>query len=158
MANEESAMTTWMFRLARRTLNGVLVLAAVATSMPAEAGNWGARREYREGMREVARERREMRREILSSGSRAEARREYREGMREIARERSEARREVRRELRYGRWDRDRTGDFIAGVVLGAVIAAAVRGSAPPPPAPGLCWYWSDPFQEHGYWDRCGAY
>lgn len=151
-------MTTWMVRLARTALNGVLVLAVVATSMPAEAGNWGARREYREGMREVARERREMRREILRSGSRAEARREYREGMREIARERREVRREVRRELRYGRWDRDRKGDLVAGVVLGAVIVAAVRGSAPPPPAPELCWYWSDPYQERGYWDRCGAY
>ena len=151
-------MTTWMIRPARGVLNAVLALAVVATSMPAEAGNWGARREYREGMREIARERREMRREILSSGSRAEARREYREGMREIARERREVRREVRRELRYGRWDRDRKGDLVAGVVLGAVIVAAVRGSAPPPPAPELCWYWSDPYQERGYWDRCGAY
>lgn len=151
-------MTTWIIRPARGVLNAVLALAVVATSIPAEAGNWGARREYREGMREIARERREMRREILSSGSRAEARREYREGMREIARERREVRREVRRELRYGRWDRDRTGDLVAGVVLGAVIAAAVRGSAPSAPAPGLCWYWSDPYQERGYWDRCGAY
>ena len=120
-------MTTWMIRPARGVLNAVLALAVVATSMPAEAGNWGARREYREGMREIARERREVRRE-------------------------------VRRELRYGRWDRDRKGDLVAGVVLGAVIVAAVRGSAPPPPAPELCWYWSDPYQERGYWDRCGAY
>lgn len=153
-------MTTKLIRLARGALHATLVLAVVATSLPAAAGNWGARREFREGMREIARERREMRREILSSGSRAEARREYREGMREIARERREMRREVRREVRYGRWDRDRDrrGDIVAGVVLGAVIAAAVRGSTPPPPAPGLCWYWSDAYQENGYWDRCGAY
>ncbi len=153
-------MKTRLIRLARALLHATLLLAVVATSLPAAASNWGARREYREGMREIARERREMRREILSSGSRAEARREYREGMREIARERREMRREVRREVRYGRWDRDRNraGDLVAGVVLGAVIGAAVRGSAPPPPAPGLCWYWSDPYQENGYWDRCGAY
>jgi hypothetical protein len=153
-------MKTGLIRLARSLFHATLLLTVVATSMPASASNWGARREYREGMREIARERREMRREILSSGSRADARREYREGMREIARERREMRREVRREVRYGRWDRDRnrTGDIVAGVVLGAVIVAAVRGSAPPPPAPGLCWYWSDPYQENGYWDRCGAY
>ncbi|HRL78547.1 MAG TPA: hypothetical protein PK440_22250 [Candidatus Accumulibacter phosphatis] len=122
-------MTTTLIRLARRALHVTLVLAVVATSLPATAGNWGARREYREGMREIARERREMRRE-------------------------------VRREVRYGRWDRDRDrrGDIVAGVVLGAVIAAAVRGSTPPPPAPGLCWYWSDSYRENGYWDRCGAY
>jgi hypothetical protein len=147
-------------RLARGAVHGVLLLAVVAASLPAAASNWGARREFREGAREIARERREMRREIMNSGSRAEARREYREGMREIARERREMRREVRRELRYGGWDRDRNraGDLIAGVVLGAVVAAAVRGTAPPPPAPGLCWYWSDPYQERGYWDRCAAY
>lgn len=151
-------MTTWIGRLSKGTQYAVLVLAMVATSMPVDAGNWGARREYREGMREIARERREMRREILKSGSRAEARREYREGMQEIARERREMRREVRRELRYGRWDRDRTGDLVAGVVLGAILVASVRGNAPPPPAPELCWYWLDRYQERGYWDRCGAY
>jgi len=116
-----------MVRLTRRALNGVLVLAVLATSMPAEARNWGARREFREGAREIARERREMRRE-------------------------------VRREIRHGRWDRNRTGEIIAGVALGAVVIAAMRGSAPTPPAPGLCWYWSDPYQEQGFWDRCGAY
>jgi hypothetical protein len=153
-------MTNTFVRLARGAVHGVLLLAVVAASMPAAASNWGARREYREGVREIARERREMRREIMNSGSRAEARREYREGMREIARERREMRREVRRELRYGDWDRDRDrgGDFVAGIVLGAVVVAAVRGAAPPPPAPGLCWVWSDPYQERGYWDRCGAY
>ena len=116
-------------RLAGVVVHATLVLAVIATSMPADAANWGARREFREGMREIARERREMRRE-------------------------------VRRELRYGDWDRDRnrTGDLVAGVVLGAVVAAAVRGAAPQPPGPELCWYWSDPRQERGYWDRCAGY
>ena len=153
-------MTNRMVRVTRGALHSALLLAVVGASMPIEASNWGARREFREGAREIARERREMRREILSSGSRAEARQEFREGMREIARERREMRREVGRELRYGGWDRDRdrAGDVIAGVVLGAVIGAAVRGAVPPAPAPGLCWFWSDPYQERGYWDRCGGY
>ena len=69
-------------------------------------------------------------------------------------------RREVGRELRYGRWDRDRNrvGDIVAGVALGAVLAAAARGVAPTPPSPELCWFWSDSYQERGYWDRCGGY
>ena len=50
------------------------------------------------------------------------------------------------------------TSYVVAGVILGAVIVAAVRGSAPPPPTPGLCWYWFDAYQQNGYWDRCGAY
>lgn len=153
-------MTRRPNRWLRGVLHATVLLALIATSVPAAASNWGARREFREGMREIARERREMRREILNSGSRAEARREFREGMREIGRERREMRREVRREMRYGGWDRDRdrAGDVIAGVVLGAVIGAAVRGSMPPPPAPDLCWYWSDSNQDRGYWDRCGGY
>ena len=109
------------------TLRATLLLAVLGASVPAEAGNWGARREFREGMREIERERRE-------------------------------ARREVGRELRYGAWDRHRMRDVVAGVVLGAEILAAVRGVAPPTPAPGLCWCWSDPNQIRGYWDRCGQY
>jgi hypothetical protein len=144
----------------RGVAHAMLALIVVGTSLPVDAGNWGARREFREGVREIARERREMRRDILNSGSRAEARQAYREGMREIARERREARREIGRELRYGGWDRDRDrgGAVVAGVVIGAVIAAAVRGAEPPVPAPGLCWYWSDPYQERGYWDNCAGY
>jgi hypothetical protein len=97
-------------------------------------------------------------RDLRAAASNCGARREHREGMREIARERREMRREVHRELRHGRWDRDRTGDIVAGVVLGAVIVAAARGAAPVPPAPGLCWSWSDSYQERGYGDRCGGY
>lgn len=149
---------TGIIQVGRRAVQAVLLLAAVTTSLPADAANWGARREFREGMREIARERREMRREIMQSGSRAEARREYREGMREIARERREMRREVGRELRYGRWERNRGGELVAGVVLGAVIGAAVRGAVPPVPAPGLCWYWYDASQQQGYWDHCAGY
>jgi hypothetical protein len=65
VASEEVAMTNnGLIRLARGALHTMLLLALVATSLPASAGNWGARREFREGMREIARERREMRREV----------------------------------------------------------------------------------------------
>ena len=69
-------------------------------------------------------------------------------------------RRDVRRELRYGNWDsdRNRVGEIIAGVALGAIIVSAARGVAPPPPSPELCWFWTDTSQERGYWDRCRGY
>jgi hypothetical protein len=153
-------MTEVIGRWSRGAARAVLLLTALAAAFPAQAQRWEARREFREGQREIARERREMRREIMRADSPREARQAYREGQREIARERREMRREVGRELRYGHWDRDRNraGDIIAGVALGAIIVAAARGVAPPPPSPELCWYWSDPYQERGFWDRCGGY
>lgn len=110
------------------SLGLLLAGASLALSLPVEARNWEAQREYREGMREISRERREMRRE-------------------------------VGRELRHGRWndERDDGARLIAGVLLGAVVVAAVRGQEPEPPAPDLCWYWSDASGERGYWDRCGS-
>jgi hypothetical protein len=148
----------------QRTAQTLLLAIALALALPAQASRWGARQEYREGQREIARERREARRDILRADSPREARRAYIEGKVEIGREQIEARREIRRELRYGRWrhdsfDRrdDRVGGLIAGVVLGAIIASAARGVAPPPPSPELCWVWADASQRRGYWDRCDA-
>lgn len=43
-------------------------------------------------------------------------------------------------------------GTVVAGVALGTLLAVTV---APPPPAPELCWYWSTPQQNQGYWDYC---
>ena len=43
-------------------------------------------------------------------------------------------------------------GTVVAGVTLGALIAAS---AAPPPPAANVCWYWSTPAQNQGYWDYC---
>lgn len=43
-------------------------------------------------------------------------------------------------------------GTFVAGVALGAIITAA---AAPPPPADNLCWYWTSPAKNKGYWDYC---
>ena len=41
-------------------------------------------------------------------------------------------------------------GQFFGGVVLGSILTAAAIGIAPPAPAPGLCWYWSDPYGYRG--------
>jgi hypothetical protein len=49
-------------------------------------------------------------------------------------------------------------GQFFGGVVLGSILTAAAVGIAPPPPNPGLCWYWSDPYGYRGYWDYCSPY
>lgn len=46
-------------------------------------------------------------------------------------------------------------GAIIGGVALGTVIAVTAATIAPPPPAPNLCWYWSDASQTQGYWDYC---
>ena len=46
----------------------------------------------------------------------------------------------------------------VAGVALGAVIVGVARGAAPTPPSAELCWYWTDSYQEQGYWDHCGGY
>lgn len=153
-------MTNCNIRWSQCGLKAITVVLALAAALPADAAGWGARREFREGQREIARERREMRREILKADSPREARQAFREGHREIAREQREMRREVRREVRYGRWDRDRdrVGEIIAGVALGAVVIAVARGVAPNPPSPELCWIWTDSYQERGFWDRCDAY
>lgn len=105
-----------------------MLFAALAVALPARASGWEARRECLEGQREITCERREMRRE-------------------------------VHRELRHGRWNRhrDRTGEIIAGVALGAIIVSVARGVAPPPPSPELCWAWTDACRERGCWDRCGG-
>ena len=46
-------------------------------------------------------------------------------------------------------------GSVIAGVALGTLIGVTAAGIAPPPPAPNLCWYWSNPYRNQGYWDYC---
>jgi hypothetical protein len=46
-------------------------------------------------------------------------------------------------------------GAVAAGVAIGFASAAAVPASAPPPPQPGLCWYYKDPSQRSGFWDAC---
>jgi hypothetical protein len=43
-------------------------------------------------------------------------------------------------------------GTVVAGVTLGTLIAVT---AAPPPPASNLCWYWTTPAHNQGYWDYC---
>lgn len=49
-------------------------------------------------------------------------------------------------------------GQFFGGIVLGSILTAAAIGIPPPPPNPGLCWYWADPYGYRGYWDYCDPY
>ena len=46
-------------------------------------------------------------------------------------------------------------GELVAGIALGTIVAVAVANAMPPPPEPGLCWYWTNPGRTHGYWDYC---
>ena len=46
-------------------------------------------------------------------------------------------------------------GAIAAGAAIGVLGAAAVAAWAPPSPAPGLCWYYTDPSQRNGFWDTC---
>ena len=78
----------------------VLLVTLSFIPLSADASCNGARQEFREGVQELAKERREMLRKLQRSDSRPEARREIHEGVREKRREKQEMRREIRRELR----------------------------------------------------------
>ena len=43
-------------------------------------------------------------------------------------------------------------GNVVYGVALGTVLAAT---AVPLAPAPNLCWYWTNPSHNRGYWDYC---
>jgi hypothetical protein len=46
-------------------------------------------------------------------------------------------------------------GAIAAGAALGFIAAASVGAYAGVPPAPGYCWYYTDPSRTHGFWDVC---
>jgi hypothetical protein len=46
-------------------------------------------------------------------------------------------------------------GQVVAGVALGTIIASSGVGIVPVAPAPHLCWYWTNPVKDKGYWDYC---
>lgn len=46
-------------------------------------------------------------------------------------------------------------GAIAAGAALGFVTAAAAATYAGAAPAPGMCWYYTDPTRTQGFWDTC---
>lgn len=46
-------------------------------------------------------------------------------------------------------------GAIAAGAAVGYVTAATAAAWAGAPPAPGYCWYYTDPSQTKGFWDVC---
>lgn len=44
---------------------------------------------------------------------------------------------------------------FGSVVAVGVLSAAAAMAYAPPPPAEGLCWFYTDPTYRAGYWALC---
>ncbi|WP_429020872.1 hypothetical protein [Bradyrhizobium sp. I1.14.4] len=52
----------------------------------------------------------------------------------------------------YG-WPRG--GAIAAGAAIGFVSAATAAAWAGAPPAPGMCWYYTDPSRTQGFWDYC---
>lgn len=48
-----------------------------------------------------------------------------------------------------------RGGAIAAGAAIGVVTAATAVAWAGSPPAPGMCWYYTDPSRTQGFWDYC---
>ncbi len=46
-------------------------------------------------------------------------------------------------------------GAIAAGAAIGVIAAGTAIAFAGQPPAPGLCWYYTDPSQQQGFWDQC---
>jgi hypothetical protein len=68
----------------------------------------------------------------------------------------------VRPGYRYGGWARPGWyrwgpgGAIAAGAAIGFIAAAGAAAYATSPaPAPGMCWYYSDPYRRTGFWDYC---
>lgn len=62
-----------------------------------------------------------------------------------------------RHHMAYRGWHRrPYYGRIIGGIALGTLLAgSAYYAYAGAPPAPGLCWYWADRYEQQGYWDYC---
>ena len=66
----------------------------------------------------------------------------------------------VRPGVRPGAWVRPAYrwgpgGAIAAGAAIGFVAAATAAAWAGAPPAPGYCWYYTDPSRTQGFWDVC---
>jgi hypothetical protein len=47
-------------------------------------------------------------------------------------------------------------GAIAAGAAIGFIAAAGAAAYATSPaPAPGMCWYYTDPYRRAGFWDYC---
>ena len=46
-------------------------------------------------------------------------------------------------------------GAIAAGAAIGFIAYGTAVAWAPPPPQPGLCWYYTDATQRNGFWDSC---
>jgi hypothetical protein len=56
---------------------------------------------------------------------------------------------------RPGRYYWPRGGAIAAGAAIGFVTAATAVAWAGAAPAPGMCWYYTDPSRTQGFWDYC---
>jgi hypothetical protein len=56
---------------------------------------------------------------------------------------------------RPGRYYWPRGGAVAAGAAIGFVTAATAAAWAGAAPAPGMCWYYTDPSRTQGFWDYC---
>ena len=56
---------------------------------------------------------------------------------------------------RPGRYYWPRGGAIAAGAAIGFVTAASAAAWAGTAPAPGMCWYYTDPSRRQGFWDYC---
>ena len=69
--------------------------------------------------------------------------------------------RNVNRSGHWGNWARPggywwpAGGAVAAGAALGFISAAAAASWAGAAPGPNLCWYYTNPSQQQGYWDAC---
>lgn len=57
--------------------------------------------------------------------------------------------------VRPGNYRWPRGGAIAAGAAIGFVTAATAAAWAGSPPAPGMCWYYTDPSRTQGFWDYC---
>ena len=56
---------------------------------------------------------------------------------------------------RPGHYSWPRGGAIAAGAAIGMVTAATAAAWAGAAPAPGMCWYYTDPSRTQGFWDYC---
>jgi hypothetical protein len=57
--------------------------------------------------------------------------------------------------VRPGGWVRPAHYSWRPGGAIGFVAAATAAAWAGAPPAPGYCWYYTDPSRTQGFWDVC---